>query len=138
MSDAPGIAPPRWQGRERFVILDTAFGHGQRFLRWWQAWRDDAARCERLHVIALLPRSVTAQHIRSAHAASPQHALAQQLVQAWPVMTRNLHPLSFDDGRVQLDASRSAGAGHLRGDHYRDGQRDAGAERQRDHSDSSQ
>ena len=102
MSDAPGLAPPHWQGRERFVILDTAFGHGQRFLRWWQAWRDDAARCERLHVIALLPRSVTAQHIRSAHAASPQHALAQQLVQAWPVMTRNLHPLSFDDGRVQL------------------------------------
>ena len=102
MSDATGIAPPRWQGRERFVILDTAFGYGQRFLRWWQAWRDDAARCERLHVIALLPQSITAQQLRSAHAALPQHALALQLAQAWPVMTRNLHPLSFDDGRVQL------------------------------------
>ena len=102
MSDALGFAPPLWQGRERFVILDTAFAEGQRFLRWWQAWRDDAARCERLHVIALLPQSITAQHIRSAHPASPQHALALQLAQAWPVMTRNLHPLSFDDGRVQL------------------------------------
>ena len=102
MSEGAGTAPRRWQGRERFVILDTAFDQGQRFLRWWQAWRDDAARCERLHVIVLLPHSVTAQHIRSAHAASPQHALALQLAQAWPVMTRNLHPLSFDDGRVQL------------------------------------
>ena len=60
MSDAAGTAAPRWQGRERFVILDTAFGHGQRFLRWWQTWRDDAARCERLHVIALLPQGLTA------------------------------------------------------------------------------
>ena len=102
MSDASGIALPHWQGRERFVILDTAFAEGQRFLRWWQEWRDDAARCERLHVIALLPLSVTAQHIRRAHAASPLHALAPHLAQAWPVMTRNLHPLSFDDGRVQL------------------------------------
>ncbi len=102
MSDGAETAAPRWQGRERFVILDTAFEQGQRFLRWWQAWRDDTARCERLHVIALLPYNVTAQHIRNAHAVSTQHALSLQLAQAWPVMTRNLHPLSFDDGRVQL------------------------------------
>ena len=102
MSDGLRSAPPRWQGRERFVILATAFDDGQRFLGWWQAWRDDAARCDRLHVIALLPQSITAGQIRKAHLGSPQQALAHHLADAWPVMTRNLHRLSFEDGHVQL------------------------------------
>lgn len=102
MSDGPCPAPPRWQGRDRFVILDTDFADGERFLGWWQAWRDDAARCGRLHVIAMLPQGVAVEQLRSANLGSPQHELAQRLADAWPVMTRNLHRLSFEGGRVQL------------------------------------
>ena len=40
--------PARWRGRERFVILETGFGLGNNFLAAWDAWRHDAARCERL------------------------------------------------------------------------------------------
>jgi len=31
--------PARWQGRERFVVLETGFGLGNNFLAAWQAWR---------------------------------------------------------------------------------------------------
>ena len=36
--------PARWAGRARFVIVDTAFGQGQKFLATWQVWREDPAR----------------------------------------------------------------------------------------------
>ncbi|MBU1665894.1 MAG: bifunctional tRNA (5-methylaminomethyl-2-thiouridine)(34)-methyltransferase MnmD/FAD-dependent 5-carboxymethylaminomethyl-2-thiouridine(34) oxidoreductase MnmC, partial [Gammaproteobacteria bacterium] len=45
--------PQRWQGRERFVILETGFGSGLNFLATWAAWRDDPERCERLHYLAV-------------------------------------------------------------------------------------
>ncbi len=99
MSDTP---LERWRGRERFVVLDTDFDHGQRFLTWWQAWRDDAARCAQLHVIAMLPRALKAEQLRASHRQSPHDDLANELADAWPVLTPNLHRLSFEDGRVQL------------------------------------
>lgn len=52
--------PQRWQGRRRFVILETGFGLGNNFLATWAAWRDDPQRCERLVFISIekhpLPR----------------------------------------------------------------------------------
>ena len=30
--------PRRWQGRDRFVILETGFGLGLNFLATWHAW----------------------------------------------------------------------------------------------------
>ena len=49
--------PARWQGRERFVILETGFGTGLNFLTLWQAFdifhRDNPdATLQRLHFIS--------------------------------------------------------------------------------------
>jgi tRNA 5-methylaminomethyl-2-thiouridine biosynthesis bifunctional protein len=94
--------PRRWQGRERFVVLDTGFGCGHHFLATWRAWRADAARCERLVFISIESRPFSAHDLRRALAASPEPGLAAQLADAWPPLTHNLHTLSFEDGRVRL------------------------------------
>ncbi|MES2099357.1 MAG: FAD-dependent 5-carboxymethylaminomethyl-2-thiouridine(34) oxidoreductase MnmC [Pseudomonadota bacterium] len=82
--------PQRWRGRERFVILDTEFGLGQRFLATLQAWRDDPQRCARLVFIALQPRPLVAAEVH------------ETLRHAWPPQTPDLHRLSFEAGRVEL------------------------------------
>lgn len=82
--------PQRWQGRERYVVLDTDFGVGERFRAAWQAWRDDAERCARLVFIALQPRPLVAAEVH------------ETLRHAWPPQTPDLHRLSFDAGRVEL------------------------------------
>lgn len=45
--------PGRWQGRERFVILETGFGLGNNCLATWAAWRQDPQRCDRLFFISI-------------------------------------------------------------------------------------
>ena len=82
--------PARWAGRARFVIVDTAFGQGQKFLATWKIWRQDAARCERLFYVAL------AKHPPAAADMAPP------LRQVWPPLTPNLHVLDFESGGVQL------------------------------------
>jgi tRNA 5-methylaminomethyl-2-thiouridine biosynthesis bifunctional protein len=82
--------PQRWQGRERFVVLDTDFAAGHRFLAAWQAWRDDPQRCARLVFIALQTRPLVAAEVH------------ETLRQAWPPQTPDLHRLSFEAGRVEL------------------------------------
>ena len=94
--------PARWQGRSRFVVLETGFGLGNNFLATWQSWRDDAARCERLVFISVEQQPFTADDMRRAHAQSPVPALACALVEAWPPLTHNLHTLDFDNSRVRL------------------------------------
>ncbi|MEP7101940.1 MAG: FAD-dependent 5-carboxymethylaminomethyl-2-thiouridine(34) oxidoreductase MnmC [Burkholderiales bacterium] len=94
--------PQRWRGRERFVVLDTDFGLGQRFLAAWQAWRDDPQRCERFVFIAIEPRVPTRAELRVAHCDSPWPVLADALLDAWPVPTPDLHRLSFEAGQVEL------------------------------------
>ena len=37
--------PHRWQGRERFVALETGFGLGNNFLATWDAWQIGRASC---------------------------------------------------------------------------------------------
>ena len=44
---------PRWQGRERFVVLATRFGQGRKFLAVWDAWRKDPQRSETLCFITI-------------------------------------------------------------------------------------
>lgn len=94
--------PRRWQGRERFVVLETGFGLGNNFLATWQGWRDDPARCTRLHVVSVEKHPLT----REALAALPREpelaALAAELNAAWPPLVHGLHRLAFDAGRVEL------------------------------------
>lgn len=94
--------PGRWQGRERFVVLETGFGLGNNFLATWEAWKQDPARCERLVFVSVEKHPPQADDLARAHAASPLPALARQLVERWPPLTPGLHTLSFEAGRVEL------------------------------------
>ncbi|HEY8881612.1 MAG TPA: FAD-dependent 5-carboxymethylaminomethyl-2-thiouridine(34) oxidoreductase MnmC [Roseateles sp.] len=94
--------PGRWQGRERFVVLETGFGLGNNFLATWEAWKQDPLRCERLVFVSVEKHPLRRQDLARAHAASPQPELARQLIERWPPLTAGLHTLSFEGGRVEL------------------------------------
>ena len=94
--------PARWQGRKSFVVLEAGFGLGNNFLATWQAWRDDAQRCERLVFLSIEQHPLQRANLRAAHQGSPLAELADRLVDAWPPLTHNLHHLEFEHGRVQL------------------------------------
>lgn len=94
--------PERWQGRARFVVLETGFGLGNNFIATWAAWRDDPQRCERLVFISIEKHPPTRDDLARAHAHSALPALARELVDAWPPLAPNLHRLAFDHGRVTL------------------------------------
>ena len=94
--------PGRWRGRERFVILETGFGLGNNFLATWNAWRHDSQRCASLHFISVEKHPLCKSDLQAVHAQSPWRELADELVQAWPPLSPDLHSLSFDDGAVNL------------------------------------
>lgn len=94
--------PQRWAGRECFVILETGFGLGNNFLAAWDVWRNDPQRCERLVFVSIEKHPLSREDLLRAHASSPLADLATQLQSAWPLRTPNLHPLDFENGRVQL------------------------------------
>lgn len=100
--------PQRWQGRERFVVLETGFGLGNNFLATWQAWRADPRRCARLVFISIEAHPLDAATLRQVHEAArgPDQReladLAAQLLAAWPPPVAQLHPCRFDDGAVEL------------------------------------
>jgi tRNA 5-methylaminomethyl-2-thiouridine biosynthesis bifunctional protein len=94
--------PGRWQGRERFVVLETGFGLGNNFLATWDAWRQDPARCGRLVFVSVEKHPLRRDDLARAHAASALPDLAAQLVERWPPLTAGLHMLGFEGGRVQL------------------------------------
>ena len=94
--------PARWTGRQRFVVLDTEFGLGHRFLATWQAWQQDARRCDQLWYLAITPTPPRRDGLTLAHAGSPLQALAAELAERWPPLTPDLHPIDVDAGRVHL------------------------------------
>jgi len=93
--------PDRWRGRERFVVLETGFGLGNNFLATWDAWRREAA-CTQLHFISIEQHPLTRADLAAIPRGATLAPLAEQLVQAWPPLTPNLHRLAFEGGRVQL------------------------------------
>ncbi|WP_321796600.1 bifunctional tRNA (5-methylaminomethyl-2-thiouridine)(34)-methyltransferase MnmD/FAD-dependent 5-carboxymethylaminomethyl-2-thiouridine(34) oxidoreductase MnmC [Caballeronia sp. J97] len=92
---APHDLPARWRHKRVFTFVDTTFSA---FLSLWQRWRDDEARCERLHVVAIAQLAAL-DHPPSADDASP---LAAELARAWPMRVPGVHRLAFDEGRVVL------------------------------------
>lgn len=95
--------PARWQGRERFVILETGFGLGLNFLATWLAWRDDPQRCQELHFISFEKHPFQATDLALAQAAWPEFALlAEQIRQHWPVLQPGVYRLEFESARVVL------------------------------------
>jgi len=95
--------PQRWQGRERFVILETGFGSGLNFLATWAVWRDDPARCERLHYLAVEKHPFRAADLAQLHGQWPElQSLSRELCASWPVLTPGFHRMEFAAGRVVL------------------------------------
>jgi tRNA 5-methylaminomethyl-2-thiouridine biosynthesis bifunctional protein len=84
------------------VCLQAGFGLGQAFLRAWHDWQRDPARAARLDFMALTAVPPDAQAIRQAHRGTTLEPLAEALVAQWPPLTRNLHRLGFEGGRVHL------------------------------------
>ncbi|ENO85835.1 bifunctional tRNA (5-methylaminomethyl-2-thiouridine)(34)-methyltransferase MnmD/FAD-dependent 5-carboxymethylaminomethyl-2-thiouridine(34) oxidoreductase MnmC [Thauera linaloolentis] len=111
--------PRRWQGRERFVVLETGFGLGLNFFATWAAWRADPQRCGRLHFVSCELHPFSREDLATLHARlqadqpadpaahPPTHfpdlaALSAELLSQWPVLAPGLHRLHLDGERVTL------------------------------------
>ena len=94
--------PARWAERRHFVILEAGFGQGVNFLATWQAWRGDAQRCAHLHFVSVAHPPPSRDDMVAAHAQSPAPELAAELLKHWPPLTKDLHAVDFEDGRVRL------------------------------------
>jgi len=98
--------PQRWQDRRIFTVVETGFGMGVNFLATWSAWRDDPARCERLHFVSVEKHPFARNDLQTALDAVVAHAreapLARELVNAWPMLVPGTHRLEFEGGRVTL------------------------------------
>lgn len=97
--------PERWQGRDAFTVFETGFGLGLNFLATWAAWRDDPARCARLHMVSVEAHPFSRDDL--ARMQSPVlppawRALADALLATWPPLLPGVHRLDFDDGAVTL------------------------------------
>ncbi|MGH8704669.1 MAG: bifunctional tRNA (5-methylaminomethyl-2-thiouridine)(34)-methyltransferase MnmD/FAD-dependent 5-carboxymethylaminomethyl-2-thiouridine(34) oxidoreductase MnmC, partial [Burkholderiales bacterium] len=93
--------PERWRGRRSFAILETGFGFGLSFLATWQAWRDDASRCARLHFVSVEKHPFAAQDLAVLHAPHQEFApLAAELREAWPMLVPGMHRLEFEQGAL--------------------------------------
>lgn len=104
----------RWAHRSDFVMLDTDFALGQRFLLSWQAWLRCPQRSDRLCFVAVAPHPPLRADLSAAwlglqesadEARQPPDSLRTcfvSLLEAWPTLTPNLHVLEFDQGSVRL------------------------------------
>ncbi len=93
-----------WQGQPLHVVADTGFGQGLNFLRLWRTWRDDPARCSRLHCAAIAPQAPSREGLLQAAGAHPGLAeLAAEFTAQFPdPLPPGFHVLPMDDGRVTL------------------------------------
>ncbi|HEY9147236.1 MAG TPA: tRNA (5-methylaminomethyl-2-thiouridine)(34)-methyltransferase MnmD, partial [Thiobacillus sp.] len=95
--------PQAWAGRDCYVVLETGFGTGLNFLTTWAAWRDDPARCARLHFLSVEKHPFCTEDLARLHAHWPEFApLSAELLANWPTLTPGFHRIALDGGRVQL------------------------------------
>ncbi len=95
--------PERWQGRARFVILETGFGLGLNCLATWLAWRNDLRRCAELHFVSLEKHPFRVDDLALAQQAWPEfHEIADELRRHWPPLRAGTHRLALEGGRLIL------------------------------------
>lgn len=95
--------PRNWARAPVFTIVETGFGLGLNFLATWQQWREDAARCERLHFVSIEKHPFDRAALALAHQRYGEFAaLARLLQEAWPPLTAGMHRLHFEGGRLTL------------------------------------
>lgn len=95
--------PARWRGRRAFTILETGFGFGLSFVATWQAWRDDPARCGRLHFVSVEKHPFSAPDLRLLWEKFPGLEKEDRELQAcWPMLVPGMHRIEFEGGKVVL------------------------------------
>ena len=95
--------PERWRGRRAFTILETGFGFGLSFLASWRAWREDPARCERLHFVSIEKHPFSAPDLAFLWEKNSElKTQSQELLARWPMLVAGMHRLEFETGRVVL------------------------------------
>jgi tRNA 5-methylaminomethyl-2-thiouridine biosynthesis bifunctional protein len=95
--------PERWRGRRAFTIVETGFGFGLSFLAAWRAWRDDPARCGRLHFVSIEKHPFTASNLALLWEKYPELKKESRELQArWPMLVPGMHRIEFDGGKVVL------------------------------------
>lgn len=100
-SEQPGATA--WAHAPRWHVLETGFGLGLNFLATWHAWREDAARPQRLFYSAVEAWPPEASDIlRSAAPFRELIPLAQELAARWQGLLPGIHRLEFEGGRIQL------------------------------------
>ena len=95
--------PERWRGRDLFTVLETGFGFGLSFLATWKAWRDDAARCRRLHFVSIEKHPFAAGDLAFLWGKYPElEKESRELIALWPMLVPGLHRMEFEGGKVVL------------------------------------
>lgn len=98
-----GELPTAWAGQSAWRILETRFGEGLRFLRCWQAWRDDPLRPQMLHYVSLTAAPPQIDELLSSAASFPElQELVRELAPQWGELLPGFHRLTLDGGRVLL------------------------------------
>ena len=107
--------PERWQGRDRFAIVELGFGLGVNFLATLAAWRADPLRPRRLDYVSAELHPLDAGTLAQAlEAVGADRDDVRGLLDAWPLPLPGLHRIGFADGSVTLtlaigDAERLVG-----------------------------
>ena len=97
--------PHAWAGRDSYTLLDLADTDGLRFITLWRQWRSDPKRCARLHVVLVVQALSLASTVRGrllSGLPEQDHALAEQLVNQWPLNLPGVHRLEFEALDVTL------------------------------------
>jgi len=95
--------PERWRGRDLFTVLETGFGFGLSFLATWKAWRDDSARCRRLHFVSIEKHPFAAGDLAFLWEKYPElEKESRELIALWPMLVPGVHRMEFEGGKVVL------------------------------------
>lgn len=95
--------PGRWQGCQRFVVLEIGFGLGINFLATWRAWRNDVNAPPRLDYIAAEKHPPATADLAAVHAQWPALGVLSAALRAqWPPPVAGFHRLPFNDDAVVL------------------------------------
>ncbi|MEO8145533.1 MAG: bifunctional tRNA (5-methylaminomethyl-2-thiouridine)(34)-methyltransferase MnmD/FAD-dependent 5-carboxymethylaminomethyl-2-thiouridine(34) oxidoreductase MnmC, partial [Betaproteobacteria bacterium] len=90
-------------GRRVFSVLETGFGFGLSFLVTWRAWREDPARCGRLHFVSIEKHPFQETDIALLFEKFPElKEESAQLLAQWPMLLPGMHRIEFDGGKVVL------------------------------------
>lgn len=92
--------PERWRGRRTFTVLETGFGIGLSFLATWRAWREDSARCDRLHFVSIEKHPFRAGDLATLLKEFPD--FRSELLPRWPMLVPGMHRIEFESGNVVL------------------------------------